>query len=164
MPRFTVPINLRTTATPAAGSVMWGIRAGASTPQSVRKIVIFAAFDGTAAASTSRFELKRFRGASLTGGTAIVPVRKDLSTAASAYQDARQETTGAALGVAGISFDDPIMTCAACPRGSTGSVMVVNLDFSSSPIVIVANEGICIQNQIVGVIGDVLAGFVEVEE
>lgn len=160
---FLAPINLRCTGATAADSAVWMMRAGATKTLYIRRIVIFGCFDGTAAASTARWELRRFRTATPSGGTAITAIPKivgDVTTTA----DIRQETAGAALTVTSITFDTPMAAGAACPRGSTGAVAVLNVDFSAAPLQIAVNDGLCIRNTVTAVIGDVLAGFIEWEE
>lgn len=163
MARYMAPINIRFTGTTAAGSTVWALRASAGATIFIRRIVLFTSFDGTAAASTSRQEVRRFSGATPTGGTAITAIPKDEDDGASTVADIRQDLAGGALTVAGVSFQDPMLT-SSCPRGTTGSISVLNLDFAAAPIKIDPSDGICIQNNVIAVIGDAIAGFIEWEE
>lgn len=164
MPIFTAPVNMRFTGATAAGSTVWVMRAGTTVPLNIRRIVLFGAFDGTAAATTARYEVKRFRTAAPTGGTAITAVPEDLNAVGTTTVTLLQETTGAALTVTSVVFDTAMMTAMACARGATGANVSVNLDFTDSPIVIDPSDGLCIQNQQAAVIGDSLSGFIEWEE
>lgn len=161
---YTAPVNMRFSGATVANSTVWALRVGATRPISIRRIVLFSAFDGAAATTSARYELLRIRTATASGGTAITPVPKLVASGASTAADVRQETTGAALTVTSITFDTALMTCGACPRGATGSVVLMNIDLSASPIVLDVNDGIVIRNQQTAVVGDVLAGFIEWEE
>lgn len=161
---YTAPIFMRYTGTTAADSTVWALRVGASVPINVRRIVLFSTFDGTGAASTARHQIRRFRTATPSGGSAVVAVPKLVSSGASSVADIRQDTTGAALTVTSVTFDDPIAVVGALGRGATGGSAVVNIDFSASPIVLDVNDGICIRNSVTAVVGDGIAGFIEWEE
>lgn len=163
MGRYTVPINIRFTGTTAAGSTVWALTASAGAAIFIRRIVLFCSFDGTAAASTARHEIRRHSAAVPSGGAAITPIPKDEDDGASTVADVRQDTAGGALTVTSVVFQDPMLT-ASCPRGTTGSVSVLNLDFAAAPIKIDPSDGLCIQNSIVAVVGDAIAGFIEWEE
>lgn len=163
MARYTAPINIRYTGTTSAGSTVWSLTTGGS-PIQIKRIVLFSAFDGTAAGTTARHELRRFRSATPTGGTAVAAVPKNLDSPASSVNDIRMDLSGAALTVTGVTFDAPMMLAGACPRGASGSVVVLNLDTAASPFIVDAGDGICIQNQVAAVVGDVIAGFIEWEE
>lgn len=164
MPRYVAPINMRATGGVAANSTIWSIRAGGTTPLNIRRIVLFAAFDGTAASSSAIYELMRFDTATPSGGTPITAVPLDLGSAASTAANIQQSPTMAALTVTGVNFHTPLMTGAACPRGATGSVVAEEYAFEEAPIVLRANEGLAIQISAAAVAGDVLGGFIEWEE
>jgi hypothetical protein len=161
---YTAPVGMRYTGTTAANSAVWAIRAGATKPLFIRRIVLFSGFDGTAAATSARHEIRRFRTATPSGGSAVVAVPKDIASGNSTAADIRQDTAGGALTVTSVTFDDPIKCVGSCPRGVSGAVTVFNVDFSSAPIRIDVNDGLCIRNSIVAVVGDSLAGFIEWEE
>jgi hypothetical protein len=143
---------------------VWAIRAGSTKPLYIRRIVLFSGFDGTAAATTARHEIRRFRTATPSGGSTVVAVPKEVASGNSTAADIRQDTAGGALTVTSVTFDDPAMTIGSCPRGVSGAVCVLNLDTSSQPLKIDVNDGLVIRNSIVAVVGDSIAGFIEWEE
>ena len=161
---YTAPINLRFTAATAADSSVWMVRAGATKPLYIRRIVLFSGFDGTAAGTTMRMEIRRFRTATPSGGTVVVPIPKLVASGASSAADCRQETTGAALTVTSVTFDNPLASVGSCSRSVTGGIVAVNLDFVASPIVLDVNDGLTFRNAVAAVIGDSMAGYVEWEE
>src|SRR3990167_1796754 len=91
---YLLPIRVRQTAATASGTV-WSMRAlTAGKKVYVRRIVVNCMFDGTAAASTSQYNLLRFRTATPTAGTALTVVKRDTADPTSIVTDARFLDTG----------------------------------------------------------------------
>lgn len=158
----------RITAAIAANSLIWGMRAGASLTVFIRRIRIVCAFDGTAAASTQQFEFIRFVNANPTGGSVLTPIKKRGAYAGSTVQDARFNA-GAALGVAGISFDGNGFGDFGVSRGATGASAMLELVFSSaaerfSRFELAPNEGLGIRTVVATVVGDSIQGAIEWDE
>lgn len=146
IPRFTSAL--------AANSAIFSIRNGATRRLKLVKMVLVAGFDGTAAATTAQYSVRRFTTATPTGGTTLTTlvVPEDSAMAASTIADARCATAGAALTITSVVVGNPIVGIAV-PRGATGSVAVVDW---TQDIVLNANEGILVQYDVAGVIGDSL--------
>ncbi len=165
---YMAPINMRFTGTTAANSTVWALRNGATYSTYIRRIFLMAGFDGTAAGSTSQYELRRFNTATPSGGASVTAIKKDTAFGGSTLADLRQDTTGAALTVTSLVFETAFAS-AGVARGATGGTSQIMLDFTTSPetrpfFVLAPNEGLCIRNSIVAVVGDSLSGFVEWEE
>lgn len=165
---YLAPVAMRFTGTTAANSTVWAMRNGSSISVYIRRIFLFAGFDGTAAASTSQFEVRRFNTATPSGGTAITVAKKDSAYTNTTLTDIRQDTGGAALTVTSVVFESPMLAIG-CPRGLTGGLATLPIDFTAAPenrpfTVLAPNEGLCIRNSIIGVVGDSLSGFIEWEE
>lgn len=163
---YVLPINIRQTAATAANSVVWAMRL-VSSPRRVyiRQIILTVAFDGTAAASTSRYALGRFSVATPTGGAVIPVIKKRSNYSASDVTDARFLDTG--LTITGVTFDTPGFI-AGCPRGLTGgsSEFVFGTDdgTSFSSFELASGEGFWIGLTATAVIGDSLLGWVAWDE
>lgn len=162
---FRIPNN-RFTAAIALSNVVWGIHNGNSLTMQVKRIVVSAGFDGTAAASTSEFQISRFTAASgtnLTGGTSIGVVKRATTMNASTFADARFNYA-AALGVAGVSFDNDQLLSWGVPR-QVGATVMVDMDSFApqyeSIITLAPNEGLCVRCGVATVIGDSIGGMIE---
>jgi hypothetical protein len=127
----------------------------------LREFNLTAAFDGTAAASSSWYDLERFRTATPTGGTTLAAQSlRGVPTASlgAALTDIRFLDTGLTKGAA--TNDEPWFSMG-CPRGATGGS--VPYDWCGS-FEIVPGDGIWIALGVVAVIGDSIAGNMVFEE
>lgn len=165
---YMLPIAFRQTAATAADSTLWAMRnLGVNRAVYIRRLVLNVTFDGVAAASTSQYEVRRFRTATPTGGTALTVVKKNTNDAASAITDARFVDTG--LTVVGVAYDAPSVTVGA-PRAAAAIVQGMyewpgmSSGQGSGAFVLAENDGLCIRNGLVTVIGDAVTGWIEWDE
>ena len=145
--------SMRFTAALASSSAIFALRNGASKVMRIMEGQITLSFDGTAAASSFQASLRRFTTATPTGGTAITVVLEHTTDPASTVADARIAAAGTALTTTGLVIGAPIYN-AILPRGATGGVANFVL---TRDVVLEPNEGILIQYDAVGVIGDGIA-------
>jgi hypothetical protein len=151
----------------ASGAFVWAIRNGATKTIYITRIQLIATFDGVAAASTAIWEMKRFTGANPTGGTVLTALKKATSWGASTLQDARTSGVGVALGVAGITTQNPFVTLA-CQRkpGASNVLRTYSPEDPSDAFVLASNEGLALTPGTLGgaaasVVGDGISGTVE---
>lgn len=165
---YMLPIAFRQSAATAADSTIWAMRnLGANRTLYIRRLVLAVSFDGTAAATTSQYEVRRFRDATPTGGTALAVVKKNTTETASAVTDARFVDTG--LTVAGVTFDAPSITAGA-PRQVAAVGQFVHewpgmaAGQSSGAFIVTGLDGLCIRNGVTAVVGDAVRGWIEWDE
>ena len=142
------------TAALAANTAVWAIRNGATRKM---KLIITEAtmgFAGTAAASSMQMSIRRFTTATPTGGTALTTLvtPEDSAMSATTIADARCATAAAGLTTTGAVIGNPIFV-GVVPRSVTGAVF--NFEMSRD-LVLNPNEGVLVQYDTVGVIGDVV--------
>ncbi len=156
---YLLPVNIRQTAATVAPATVWTMR-NLNDIAIIRQIHLCVGFDPAAGAAVIDYRVGRFRGATPTGGTALV-VQKAFSQApASAVLDARFLDSG--LTVAGVIFDQEIMEC----RGE-GNGAVARYDFVAphhTPLSLDLNDGLCIRLMTTATIGQWIAGWVYWEE
>jgi hypothetical protein len=163
---YHLPVGLRLTAAVAAGSAVWAMRNGGTRTIYITEIDLLFGFDGTAAATTSRWELIRFSDANPSGGTAMTPVKHATAMAASSVQDARFNAA-AALTVTGITFEDLAFAYGGCQRQvhATNALQLGLGALQRRGIFELApNEGLALRTNIVAVIGDSCQGHIAWEE
>lgn len=167
---YQLPIFIRQTAASIAGVVVWSMRnLGPGTqrrPLYLRRFQVNVMFDGTPAASQAQYQLKRFRTATPTAGTAVTVVKQNTDDGATVVTDARFLDTG--LTVAGVVSDAPIMTMGG-PRalGSTwyGREWPGMLSAQGSgALIIKPDDGLLIDLGQAAVIGDGIQGWMEWDE
>lgn len=158
---YIAPISMgRLTA--AFTGPFWALRAGTKTIR-IRHIIFTLTFDGVGSPDTSLMGLYRFSGAAYTGGTVIVPVKKNTTMSASTVADCRQ-IASAALGSAGVTVESYPFLATANQRDK-GATTTESHEFGfSDSLVLNPGEGLVIINNIVSVIGDGIAGFIEFDE
>lgn len=162
---YHLPVILRMSAAVAVDSLVWSMRNGSSKTIYIDEIQLLTGFDGTVAASVSRFGLVRFSGANPTGGTAMTPVKHASAMAASTVQDAQYDGT-AALTVTGITFES-YWAIAGSQRqvNSTNNLTIRADSFSRRGVFeLASNEGLGIRLQVAAVIGDHCIGHVKWRE
>jgi hypothetical protein len=163
---YHLPIGLRLTTAIAAGGLVWAMRNGGTRTIYVTEIELLFGFDGTAAVSTSRWELIRFSGANPATGTTLTPVKHASSMPASTVQDARFNEA-AALTVTGITFEGQAMAYGGCQRQLHANN---NLHLRADALMrrgifeLAANEGLALRTNLAAVIGDSCLGHVAWEE
>jgi len=157
---FSAAINVRQTGTTSADEPVWAARHSATSTKliTITKIYCAVSFDGTAAASTSRYSIERFQAATHTGGTAITAALKGSGQAATQMTDIRFLDTGLTDTSVTLLGEFAII---GCPRGATGQSVPFVL---MRPIVLNPGEGLQITLQAAAVIGDGLGGYVEWDE
>ena len=142
------------TAALAANAGLFAIRNGTTRRVKLSLVELSLAFAGTAAASTMQISIRRFTTATPTAGTALTIVQEDTANAtATSVIDARCATAAAALTTTGLVIGAPIFV-ACCPRSVTGAVFNYEM---SRDMVLNVNEGLIVQYDTVGVIGDALS-------
>lgn len=162
---YMLPIRVRASAATAATATVWAMHNLGAKVVKIRKIYIAAAFDGTAAASVSDWQLTRFRTATPTGGSAIPVIPKKTSYGASSVTDARFLDTGLTVGA--MTFDGAFAQIAGARQvGSSNAYwfVVSGLDTIYEPIELAINDGLCIRTAVAQVIGDSISGGIEWEE
>lgn len=164
---YLLPVQVRQTATTAANATVFAMRNTSSAKTCfIKKIHLVAAFDGTAAASTSRYELCRFSAATPTAGTAITVIKKKSSYSASNVTDARFVDTG--LTTTSVTFEMAFAFVAAQRQVSATSVYTIDFnmggDEAYDDFTLAPGEGLCIRLGVTAVIGDSITGYVEWDE
>jgi len=165
----------RQTVIDTAGGTFWAMRNNTSGRVIyIRRILLIVSFDGTAAATTSRFDLARFSGATPSGGTAVTlpggAIKKRTGYGNSNLLDARW-IAGTAGGLTMTSITvEAAFASVGVSRGVTGSVGVCSLEFGdagSHPndrFELAVGEGLAIQAGVTGVVGDMFQGCIEWDE
>jgi hypothetical protein len=141
------------TAALAANTAIFSVRNGTTRKMKFITLEVSPMFAGTAAASTMQVSVRRFTTATPTAGTAGVIVLEDTTSSATAIADSRYATAAAGLTTTGVVTSAPIFA-AATPRSITGTVFNYQMD---RDIVLQPNEGLLIQYDTVGVIGDAVS-------
>lgn len=150
---YYVAVNIPVfTAALAANSGLVAIRNGATRRMKFLLGELTLGFTGTAAASAMQVSVRRFTAATPTGGTAFTIVPEDSAMSASTVADSRYCAAGTALTITGLVVGAPIYV-AQLSRSLTGNT--VNFELNRD-IVLNVNEGLIIQYDTVGVIGDAL--------
>lgn len=163
---FMAPINIRQTATTAAQSTVWYLNAAGALGLYIRRLVLQVGFDGTAAASTVRYDLLRYGTAVCSGGIAITPIKKSTANATATTATAGFADTG--VTVTSVVFETAFATLA-CPISVTSrsSVYPINLVTPAQrfgEIVIASGQGLAIQLTVTAVVGQTITGYVEWDE
>ena len=152
---FYASVNIpQFTAALAANSAIFAIRNGTTRRVKLSLAEISLGFAGTAAASTMQLSIRRFTTATPTSGSAVTIVQEDTANAtATSIVDARCATAAAALTTTGVVVSAPIFV-ALCPRSVTGAVFNYEMQ---RDLVLNVNEGLIVQYDTAGVIGDAVA-------
>jgi len=157
-----LPIGLvgRQTGTPSADVTIFAIRNTGSVAMFLRRLLLKATFDGTAAATTALYRLCRFTTATPSGGTAIVPVVRNAAFTLPTY-DAREAVAG--LTTTNCVFDAGIYVLSCQRQVVAVSGLDIGADHSSGMLSIPAGSGVCIRLSAAGVVGDCLTGHAEID-
>lgn len=157
----------QTTGVLAANAIMWGMHNGNSLTMRIKRITATVSFSGVVGATTSNFQFIRWSapsGTNLTGGTAIAPVRRTSSMLVSTFADARFNV-GAALGVAGITFElEPFLEIGVQRQPSPTALINISKEGGAqydSIVSLAPNEGIAIRVGVATVLGDAIGGGIE---
>lgn len=142
------------TAALAANACVFAIRNSTVKRMKFLRAEIHLSFAGTAAATTMQVSMRRFTVATPSGGTTLTTliVPEDTTMPASAALYAGCATAAAALTTTGATVAAPSFV-AQCPRSVTGGVFNYEID---RDLVLNTNEGLLIQYDTVGVIGDAI--------
>jgi hypothetical protein len=159
--------NTRITAalTAAANALIWSMRYAGANILRVKSGALLAAFDGTAAATTSQFQLVRISAANPGGGTAIQPVKTDTAYVIPSI-DARFNY-GALLTVTGVTIDTEFAAEWGCQRqvNANNSLNIPGRQALWSSFLDLRNgEGFAIKIGVNTVIGDSIGGYFELQE
>jgi len=160
---YVLPVEVQQSAASVAGTTVWAMRAGAVRACAIRNMALSVIYSGIAVpGATVRYVLQRFDTASPTGGTLLVPQKKNTLDPATDIATARVLDTG--LTTAGIVFgpDAKIYGCAI----SLTSMSTSRVEPSSSPIpfTLMPGEGLAIRLQTVASINVGIFGFIEWDE
>lgn len=163
---YMTPISFRHTAADAAASIIFAIRNSASKLLVIRRVLINVSFDGTAAATTSEYQLVSYNSISAdSGATAQTPGKKRSAWPASSVTSVRG---GGLVTLTGGAVDQTFATFGVQRQVSASSQFV--LDFSSPnpyggiEIDASAAAAIGIRLNAIAVIGDAVRGWIEWEE
>lgn len=153
---YYLSINIpRFTAALAANAAIFSIRNGGLKTMRLMIAEVTPTFSGTAAASVAQYSLRRFTTATPTAGTALTAtvVPEDSTMPNSQILDARCATAAAGLTTTGVVVGGPIFG-ATVSRGVAGDGM--NFEMLRD-VVINPNEGVLLQLDVAGVIGDAVS-------
>jgi hypothetical protein len=133
--KFSAALNIRQTANTAAGNTIFGMRVDAASQKSiyVEKIYLIISSDSSVSGgNTARYNLLRFNGADLSGGTAITPAKLSKDTFATE--------------VTNISFLDTGLTTFGIQTGNVATSPSAPVIFSfDNPILLQVGDGLAIQ-------------------
>jgi hypothetical protein len=163
---FSLPVNILQSAATAAASLVWAMRnTDPYRAAYIRRAVLNVMFNGTAAATSSAYQFVRFRTATPTTGTALVPIPVNGQGAspaiASIVGDARFLDTG--LAIVGVTFDASFGSMGN-PRSVTGTVTQYPRDFGDGQddlFVLPPGDGLGIILGATAVVGDGIQGHVD---
>ena len=179
---YMVPIEIRHTAATAAGVKWFDLAGPPSKTAYVKRIYGQVCFDGVGLAATGTMRIGLYRGtgaATATGGTAIVPIKKNSAFATSTVADVRSVLAGTTLTTTGITYDTvpfyvvglpgmAVQVAAPATSGDSGGCVPVDLQFCQpyQPIddclLIKTNEHLAMgQQTVAAVIGLTFMGFME---
>ena len=151
--------------TPAASSRIFAFRNLGTKTIRIRQIVLNTSFNGTAALTTQGYELRRFSGATPTGGTALVIIKKRTAAGATTVTDARfGAVTQTALTVTGITFEEPLLVIQQARQVGSAQSCVWVFPNSQDGFEIAVNEGLALQIELAAVAGDCISGSIEWDE
>lgn len=163
---YTVPVNIRETGTTAAGgaTTCWYLNA-VGVALYIRRMVLSVGFDGTAATNTVRYDVARYGTAVCSGGTAITPIKKKSSYAASAATAGFLDT---GVTVTNVVFETPICTLG-CPISVTSKAVPYHINLITpgqkySDFKLAAGEGLAIFKNVTAVVGQTISGYIEYDE
>lgn len=144
----------------AADSVIFAMRNGTQTSIRIKQIYIRLGFSGTAAASTSSIQLRRFSAATPTGGTALYAVKKATSQGPPSLADARYNY-GAALTITSVVQEEPFAVCGNARQLASQSMLDFKPTDNTEHILELApGEGLLFRLGVAAVVGDNLGGFI----
>jgi len=153
---YSVPVNIRQSATTAANATVFSMRNAAASTKTVyiEWIELLMAFDsGTPLGrSTQRYDLVRFSVATPTAGTTETVVAMDSSAAATQVTDVRFLDTG--LTTTGVVFGTAFATVG-CPASDGATANYIRQGIA---IKLAAGEGFCIRLNVAAVVGQSLTG------
>lgn len=159
--KFFLPITIDVSVIQAANSYIWAIRNGATKKMIIDYLLLNLGFRGTAAATSQVFELVRFSGANMAGGTGYTlgsSISRKTSTGVnSTVQDARF-SGAAALTVSGVVFEPQSMSAVGVSRSVSGQQVAV--DLNKLDIELLPNEGLAIRATAATVVGDTVQGHI----
>jgi hypothetical protein len=157
-----VPIGLvgRQTGTPAADTTIFALRNTGLVAMYLRRLLLKATFDGTAAATTALYRLCRFTTATPTNGTAIVPVVRNAAFTLPTY-DAREAVAG--VTTTNCVFDAGIFVLSCQRQVVAVSELDIHEHNSADMLCIPAGSGIAIRLSAAAVVGDCLTGHAEID-
>lgn len=141
---YCADVNIRQTATTAAGSTIWTLRHPTGTGKYVyiERLYLVMNFDVATPVTrqTLRYQFARFSTATPTGGTALTAVKSDSTLSNSIITDIRQLDTG--LTMTSVVVESAFMTIGRPAVDGSGPSI---LDISDLGFVLAPGEGFCIQ-------------------
>lgn len=161
---------LRQTGTTASGAAIISFRNGATKNMRIRRMMLTVGFDGTAAATTSSFRIRKFDTATPSGGTGATLAadvwEQQTGYSNSTLADFRWSAT--ALTVTSVVFYGYFCQ-AGVSRGATGNMMsfcyvFTDTNSASGYPILAANEGLAVIVDTTCVIGDSVGLSIEWDE
>lgn len=148
-------------STLTAGTVFFGMRNNGSKKALIGKLTALLNFAGTAAASRSAYELVRFSGANMTGGTSIGAIKGDnTDDANSVMTDIRFAPAG--LTTTGVTFEgNQVAVLSHANQLAANHSQELNFD---EELVLGPGEGLAIRANTAIVAGSALQGFIKWSE
>lgn len=138
------------------GTVYFSMRNNGSTKALIKKLLSALTFAGTAAASRSVYEVVRFSGANMTGGTSVAAVKgSSVDDANSIVTDIRFAPAG--LTTAGVTFEANPIAVISHANQLTADV-VANMEFDEE-LELAPGEGLAIRASTAVVAGSALQGL-----
>jgi hypothetical protein len=125
----------------------------------IKRVNLYAAFDGTAAATTQRYYLCRFRAATPTGGTLLNQVKMATSMDNGQNNDIREALAG--LTVTGVAFDTEWLGFNCQRQVSATQPLEFVANNAKDAFIIDVNDGLCIRLGAAAVVGESLVGNIE---
>lgn len=136
---YSVPVEVIPT-TLTDGTTYFSMRNLGTKDCWLHKIRVKLGFSGTAAASRSLFQLRRFSGATPTGGTALTPVKFDNTYPASSMTDIRYAPGG--LTTTGCVFEQRFETVGV--TNQLNNDQAAGIDFGDHKFLLAPGEGIAV--------------------
>lgn len=164
---YILPVNFRMTGTLGAGWV-WAMRLGTSATVNVyiRRVFLRSGFDGTAAVDADTWDIRKFSGATHTGGNQLFPIKMHASYPASQLIEGRQTLGSALLTATGVSGGEPIAGGIQPSQLSPNGFVDYNLSMKDDPRLMLKLDpgegiGMRVTNSL---IGEVISGYFQWEE
>ncbi|HUH47845.1 MAG TPA: hypothetical protein VLZ54_11875 [Arenibacter sp.] len=160
---YFLPISMgRLTAVMAANSVIWSFfnPASSGTNLRIKRVSFTIGYDGVSTPESSHFQLVRFSGAALSGGTTLVPAKANSKQRVSVVPTMRQSPSTPLVTTGAVIEATPLMSTQNQRDTAATTSEVQVWGTSDDGPVINPGEGLCLRIVLASVIGDYLSGMV----